>query len=127
MLTITPIYAALIAYVYIWLSSNVITHRMRGKVSIGDGGDDALLRAIRAQGNCAEYAPIGLILLVIAELQGAGAIMLNVLGLSLLVGRVMHAVGFGRMKQILILRQAGTVLTFLMLMATAAINIYLAL
>ena len=127
MLTITPIYAALIAYVYIWLSSNVITHRMRGKVSIGDGGDDALLRAIRAQGNCAEYAPIGLILLVIAELQGAGGIMLNILGLSLLVGRIMHAVGFGRMKQILILRQAGTVLTFLMLMATAAINIYLAL
>lgn len=64
-LGITSVYAAAIALLLLALSWRVIEARRAGRVSLGDGGDRALLRRIRAQGNCAEYAPMGLILLAL--------------------------------------------------------------
>ncbi len=127
MLIITPIYAALIAILFVGLSANVIRHRRNGKISVGDGGDRAMLKAMRAQANCAEYAPFALLLIAIVELQGAGAVILNLLGLALLAGRVLHAYGFGRTPQIMKLRQAGMLLTFAAILLAAGANLLLAL
>ncbi|TNE62273.1 MAG: hypothetical protein EP335_13320, partial [Alphaproteobacteria bacterium] len=66
-MTITLITASFIGLLLIYLSYNVTKHRTRAKVSIGDGGDQDLLHAIRAQANLAEYAPIALILLGLLE------------------------------------------------------------
>lgn len=123
MVTVTPIYASLLALLLVWLSLEVIRQRRRARISVGDGGDKTLLKAIRAQANCAEYAPTGLILLGLAELQGAPGWALHLLGLSLVAGRVMHAYGFSRTPQIVALRQAGMVLTYVMLVTTALANI----
>ena len=51
---------------FITLSLRVIALRRSGRVSLGDAGDPALLARIRAQGNCAEYAPLGIVLLLLA-------------------------------------------------------------
>ena len=71
MITISPIYAGLIALLFLVLSYRVTLGRRTHKVSVGDGGHKALVKRIRVQANCAEYAPIGIILLAMAELQGA--------------------------------------------------------
>lgn len=68
---VTPLYAAALTALFISLSLRVIALRRSGRVSLGDAGDPALLARIRAQGNCAEYAPLGIVLLLLAELAGA--------------------------------------------------------
>lgn len=112
MLSVAPLYAALVAVLFVALSLNVIRLRARHRVSVGDGGEATLLRAIRTQGNCAEYAPIALLLLGFCEAQGAPYWVLHSLGLMLFSGRVLHAWGFGSTKQIMPLRQIGMMLTF---------------
>lgn len=68
---VTPFYAGFLALLYIALSARVIKHRRSARISLGDGNDVALQQKIRVQSNCAEYAPIGIVLLLLAELQGA--------------------------------------------------------
>ncbi|NOD82778.1 MULTISPECIES: MAPEG family protein [unclassified Ruegeria] len=127
MLAITPIYAALIAILYVALSVKVILQRRSDKISVGDGGSKLMIKAIRTHSNCAEYAPIALLLIAMVELQGAGGLLLHILGLMLLAGRLLHAYGFGRTPQIVILRQAGMSLTFLAILVAAIANLILAL
>ncbi|NOC44048.1 MAPEG family protein [Ruegeria sp. HKCCD7559] len=127
MLAITPIYAALIAILYVALSLKVILQRRSDKISVGDGGSKLMIKAIRTHSNCAEYAPIALLLIAMVELQGAGGLLLHILGLMLLAGRLLHAYGFGRTPQIVILRQAGMSLTFLAILVAAIANLILAL
>ncbi|MEO0679422.1 MAG: MAPEG family protein, partial [Pseudomonadota bacterium] len=50
--------------------------RQGAGVSLGDGGDLRLQRRTRAQGNLVEYAPLFLILLALAEMQGAAGWLL---------------------------------------------------
>ncbi|QWE18652.1 MAPEG family protein [Polynucleobacter corsicus] len=45
--------------------------RRKNKFGIGSGGNDDLERAIRAQGNFAEYVPFGIILITCLEPNGA--------------------------------------------------------
>ncbi|WP_281972758.1 MAPEG family protein [Ruegeria faecimaris] len=126
MLTITPVYAALAAFLYLALSLRVIGHRQGEKVSYGDGGKGQMIKAIRTHGNFAEYAPFALLLMAMVELQGASGLLLNLLGLALLGGRLLHAYGFGRSPQIVILRQTGMLLTFGSIFVAAIANIVLA-
>ncbi len=127
MLTITPIYAALIAFLYVALCLNVIRCRRREKISVGDHDNKAMIKAMRTQANCAEYAPFGLLLIAMVELQGAGGWLVNLLGLMLLAGRLLHAYGFGRTPQTIILRQIGMGLTFLAILIAALTGLVLAL
>lgn len=118
-LTATPLYAGLLALLLVFLSFRVIFYRFSARISLGDENDKNLRKRIRVQANCAEYAPFGVILLLLAELQGAPFWALHLLGGTLVAGRLLHAVGMGSTPQILRLRQAGMVLTFTMFMATA--------
>ena len=70
--------------------------------SFNNYGEEALTRAIRAQGNLIEYAPIFLILIFIAEYNGAHPHMLYMTGTIFLIARLMHGVAFGFMKYSLI-------------------------
>ena len=122
-LAITPIYAGLIGLLFIWLSIRVIGTRRSAKVSVGDGENRELVKRMRTQANCAEYAPIALILLAMAELQGAPGWVMHLLGLALLAGRLAHAIGFGRTPQIIPLRKIGMMLTFAVIAIAALANI----
>ena len=63
MLLITSIIAAVLTIIFIKLSFAVIGLRRKNKVGLGSGGHEDLERAIRAQGNFAEYVPFGIILI----------------------------------------------------------------
>jgi hypothetical protein len=118
-LIITPLYTALIALLFIALSWRIITYRRANAISLGDSGDKNLLKRMRAQANCAEYAPLGLLLLAMTELNQAPALAIHALGLMLLAGRLLHAAGFAATPQRLVLRQVGMVLTLTMIGLTA--------
>ncbi len=110
---ITPLYAAALTLVFIALSARVILYRRANQIGLGDQGDKGLLKRIRAQGNCAEYAPMGVLLMLLVELQNAQHIWLHGIGTLLLAGRLLHAVGFSARPPIMALRVWGMILTLL--------------
>ncbi|MFZ5962701.1 MAPEG family protein [Thalassococcus sp. BH17M4-6] len=115
MAPVTTLYASLIALLFLALSLRVVAYRRARQISLGDAGDPALRARIRAQGNCAEYAPIGLLLLLLVELQSAPPVALHVLGLLLLAGRVLHGLALSRHPHPMVLRVGGMILTFTMI------------
>ena len=123
MLTITPIYAGLIALFFIYLSMRVISVRRSDRISLGDGDRSDMAYRIRAHANLAEYAPLALILLALAELQGAPIWVVHLLGIILLVGRLLHAWGLIQIPQNLRARVWGMMLTLIMIAFTAIANI----
>jgi len=118
-LTITATYAALNALVFLALSWHVIAYRRAKLISLGDTGDKALLKRMRAQANAAEYMPIALILLALTEANGAPPLATHALGLALLTGRILHPLGFAATPQKIILRQIGMLLTLAMMALSA--------
>jgi uncharacterized membrane protein YecN with MAPEG domain len=122
----TAIYAGLLVPLFLYLSVNVISKRREARQSLGDGGNDSLQRAIRMHGNFAEYAPYAVILLAIAESQGAAATMLHLIGATLLIGRVIHALGLRTQKANFRLRVGGMALTFASIGIAGAANLWLA-
>lgn len=108
---ITGLYAASLTVLFIFLSARVITYRRGDAISLGDGGDAGMLARVRAQRNCAEYAPFGLLLMLIAEAQGSAPFWRHLCGLLLLTGRVLHGVNFSFGIRNMMLRVGGMVLT----------------
>ncbi len=123
MLSISPVYAGLIALLFLALSFRVVFARRSQKISIGDADDKDMIKRMRVQANCAEYAPMGLILLAMAEMQGTLPYILHGLGLALLAGRMLHAYGLGSTPQIVPARIWGMYLTVGMIAVSAVINI----
>ncbi len=124
-LSITALYASLLALLLVLLSFNVIRLRLKLKVGIGDGEHKTLAAAIRIHGNFIEYMPLALILLACYELNGADALWLHALGSLLFVGRVLHAVGLSKSIGVSFQRQVGMVSTFLVLVILSIENIRL--
>jgi uncharacterized protein len=89
----TMIAAGLLGLLLLVLSIRVTLIRRSAHISMGDGGNAELEARCRAQGNCTEYVPTGLILLFLAE-QAMGT-HAPVIGLAalLVVGRFLHPVG----------------------------------
>ena len=126
-LTATPLYAGLLALLFVALSARVIVQRRRAHVSVGDGNDQSLRQKMRVHANFAEYAPIGLVLLGLTELQGAPYWVVHLLGLMLLTGRLAHAAGMGASPQRLSFRVTGMVLTLAMITLAGLANVFHAL
>lgn len=124
---ITSAYAAVAAVGLVVLSARVIARRRAHRVGLGDGGVPALQRAIRVQGNFVEYAFPGLLLMALAEIGGASPWSIHAIGLLLLAGRLIHAVGVGREPEPTALRVAGMVATFTALLSAAAANLAVAM
>lgn len=121
---ISVIYASLSAFLICWLSLNVIRKRRINKVSIGDGGNEELKTAMAAQSNAIEYIPIALLLLYALEYNKSNILIVHMLGLSLLVGRILHAKGI--LSANLKIRVLGMQITIYTIIGLAVINfIYL--
>ncbi len=89
----TPLYALIVAAIYMVLWMRVTAFRGKNGVSIGDAGNPELLHRIRQHGNCAEWSTFILILMILAEGMGAPAIYLHISGVLLVVGRIAHPFG----------------------------------
>ena len=125
---LTSLYIALLAFIYIFLTVNVIKVRFRTKVVIGDGANTDLNYAIRAQANFSELIPLALLLLLAVDLQAGSLIFIHIIGIMLVLGRLSHAASmlyFERQKDTMKFRIFGTMLTMLSLLASAIYNIVL--
>ena len=92
-LPVTLTTAAAAALLNIWLSIRIGALRRRHKVSVGDGGIEALSRRMRAQLNFAENTPVVLILIAGIELARPGEIWLLAIGGLYVLGRIGHGLG----------------------------------
>lgn len=92
-LSVTTTYALLLVPIWLALWIGVASKRGELKTSIGDAGNPELLQRIRRHGNFIEFVPFVLVLMVLAELQGAGALWLHAAGVLLVVGRIAHPFG----------------------------------
>jgi uncharacterized protein len=90
-LTITPLFVGLLALIQVLLTVHVIVRRAQTNIDWLDGGDQSLMRRIRAHGNFTETAPMALLAMGVAELSGLAPIWLWVGGSMLVVGRSLHA------------------------------------
>ena len=107
-----PVYAALLALLYIGLSVRTIGQRRRLQVALGPGEHPELLRAMRVHANFAEYVPLALVLLLLLEAQGAAPWLVHAVGSALLLGRCLHAYGVSQAKENFTYRVSSMVLTF---------------
>ncbi len=124
---ITAIYGGLLGVLYLALCWQVVDRRRQAKVGLGTGGDPALERAVRVHGNFAEYVPLFLVLLLVAELNGAAAWVLHALGGVFLLSRIGHAHGLSRSGGTSRGRFFGTLFTWIALLVAALLNLWLAL
>ena len=92
-LPIVAPYAAGLGLLFIVLSVRVIIFRRRHHIGFGSRGHPELERRARVHANFAEYAPFALVLLAMAELQGAPTKWIHLGCLSLMIGRISHAIG----------------------------------
>lgn len=120
---ITAVYAGLLALWFLFLSYRVILLRRSALIGIGSGDNRDLARRIRVHGNFAEYVPIALLLMLLAELSTALVWPLHAAGVALVAGRLCHAYGLGRSAGSSWGRVAGTALTHLSILLLAGINI----
>ena len=124
MLQITALYASLLAFIYIKLSTNVIELRRLHKVSLGHKNHKDLEQSIRAQANFIEYVPLGLILLCCLEINKIHPLIVFLLGGLLLVGRFLHAKSFTMPNIDKTKRVQGIKLTFWSIRLMAAMLIF---
>ncbi|WP_269714440.1 MAPEG family protein [Caulobacter sp. NIBR2454] len=103
------------------LSVRVVRLRRRHKVALGDGGHPDLSQAIRAFGNATEYAPVGLIGLVLLAQLGALPFAIHLGGLLLFAGRLTHAVGLSSSGGASLPRAAGMLISWIAFVFIAAV------
>src|SRR6476469_6432807 len=107
----TALYAALLTLLFLFMSAYTVRLRGRLRVGLGDGDQPAMTRAMRAHANFAEYVPFALLLIYVMERHSDSRGWAHVFCLLLLVGRICHAIGFGREPENFKLRVAGMTLT----------------
>lgn len=124
-LRVSLLYAGILALFFIALSVRTLRLRKRLRIAIGDGGNESMLRAIRVHSNFAEYVPLTLLLICLVEITGASALFVHAMGISLVAGRVSHAIGVSQLRETYVFRVIGMVLTILTL-ATVAVALLIA-
>lgn len=126
-LTVTPAFAVPLVVLVIGLVLRVVYLRRRYGVGIGSGDHRDLSRAIRAHANAMETIPLALVLMLIAELAGAGQTLLLAGGSVLVVGRCIHAFGLSAHAGYSFGRFFGMIMTIAAMLIFAAAGIYHAL
>ena len=94
MIPISGFYIALTALPLLVLAFKVVQQRQKLKIGLVDGGEKAITVAMRAQANAVETAVPTLLLLLVAELNGASGWFVHLMGAAYLFSRVFHAYGF---------------------------------
>jgi uncharacterized membrane protein YecN with MAPEG domain len=123
-LPITTGFVLIFTLIYVALSLIVVRTRRKNKISLGDGNHPQMIKIISTHSNFSQYVPLGLIGILLGELQGVSSKVLIGLGIALLLGRIFHAIGIVLSKPgPNLARVWGMVLTFfpLLLLAIASL------
>jgi uncharacterized protein len=121
-LPVTLAAAAAAAVLNIWLSLRIGATRTALGIMVGDGGNEALQRRMRAQLNYVENTAFVLMLIAGIELAGKGSWWLAYVAAAYFIGRVAHGFGMdgGSWKAGRMVGTAATLLTQLGLAIVAA-------
>mgnify|MGYP001128287707 CR=1 FL=1 len=122
--TVTALYGALNAIFNIGLAAHVSVVRRRENISMGLGSSEALLVASRVHANNAEFVPLGILMLLLAELCGGSSFWLHIAGGLLFLGRLAHAYGLPRPAPN-VFRVFGTAATWGVIVALSAWTLWL--
>jgi uncharacterized protein len=114
--TVFALYAALNGFILLFLSIMVSRQRGKSQTAILDGGKEEMIKAVRAHGNAAEYIPIVLLLLVALAFLKAPIWLMHIVGATLTVGRILHAVGLYSSLGVSTARLLGSSLTLIALL-----------
>jgi len=106
------LYAGLLALLFVSLSVRTLRLRRHLRIAVGDAGSEVMLRAMRVHSNFAEYVPLALLLLYFVEALGSKPLVVHVLGASLFIGRIFHAIGVSQVNERFSLRVLGMAMTF---------------
>jgi hypothetical protein len=124
MLRFTPIYGGLLAILVVFLAYRVTTFRQKEKMGSSYGDmSEGLQLAIRAHANALENIPLALLLMLMLETNHLTPWLLNTLAVSFVIARIMHAWGLSKSSGVTFGRFWGTAITFLVMLAMAALNI----
>jgi len=108
------VYAGVNLLILFFLAFGVVKARQTHKVALGDGGNPAVLQAMRAHANATEYIPAALVGLgLMAILDPVPVLWVQVLGGVFTIGRILHGVGLSGSGGVSFGRMTGTVLTWL--------------
>jgi len=121
---ITALWAGILGLLSLALAMFVARARSSENVIFGDGANIVLQQRIRVHGNFVEYVPIALVLLLVLELNTSSALVLNALGGTLVVGRLLHAFGLSSSTGTTFGRFVGTVLTWLVVLVASVLALY---
>jgi uncharacterized protein len=124
-MTLTPplvsaLTAGILIIMQVALMFGVIMVRRRARQSIGDGGNQELLAAIRRHGNFAENAAIFIAGFTLLELLGVDRTSIALLCAVFVAGRTIHAIGLSLPKTANRYRFAGVALTAVVGLALGA-------
>jgi uncharacterized membrane protein YecN with MAPEG domain len=97
-LPITLTLAGAAALLNVWIARRVGQARLAHKVSIGDGGNEALAARMRAHSNYTEYTPFFLILVLLIELAKGSELWLWIVGAVYMLARIAHVYGMEAKK-----------------------------
>ncbi len=114
-LSITPLYAGILALMFVGLAVHVIRGRLSKLIGLGTGGDDDMLTRVRMHGNFGEYVPLCLVLMLILELGGTSVLFMHGIGIALVLGRIAHAYGLSKSAGATPYRAFGMVTVFIVL------------
>jgi len=93
---VLALYAATNALIMLVLGVLVVRARVKTHTEIGDGGNLAMMAAVRAHANNTEYVPVALLLMLILIPLRANAYVIHAVGATLTTGRLLHAFGLSR-------------------------------
>lgn len=122
-LPITLTAAGIAALINLWLGIRIGQVRSREKISVGDGGSEALIRRMRAQANFVEFTPFVLILVGAIELAVGTSTWLWAVAMLYMAARVAHGLGMEKDSP---LRGVGIMLTMVIMLGLGGYAIYVA-
>ena len=109
---ITPIFAAILSFIFVFLTVRTLRLRRRFRIAVGDFGNLEMLRAVRAHGNFAEYVPLTLLLIYFVEQVHGHSWLIYTLGSVLTLGRMSHSYGVSQLNENFFFRVFGMACTF---------------
>ena len=118
---ISALYVVIGALLIMKFTLNVVRLRRQHHVAYGDGGHHDLHMAIRIHGNAIETVPLGLLLLIVLEMNGANIWMVHLTGILFFIGRVLHAQGLR--SDVMSKRKYGMMLTLFSLSGMVIFNL----
>ncbi len=118
-LLVTSTTAAILALLQCVLMMSAGLGRGAASVSIGDGGNEALLVKIRRHGNLIENAPIFLILLGFLETIASGSIFVLIFASLFTIARFSHPLGLKVDAGVNAFRFVGAFGTLISILGTA--------